>query len=84
MSHAYVSLFSNRWLARSPQQLDAHGYHGVYWHSLFHPIVNRIRRWHPSLEDFVTQVHLVPPQRLGMQTTAFLRDMVKRFTGLDL
>ncbi|KAI1491064.1 hypothetical protein F5X96DRAFT_633154 [Biscogniauxia mediterranea] len=84
MSHAYVRLFSNRRLARSPQQLYAYGYHGVYWHSLFYYIVNGVRHWYPSLEDFVTQVHLVPSQRLEMQTTAFLRDMMKWFTGLDL
>ncbi|KAI0600467.1 hypothetical protein F4775DRAFT_599136 [Biscogniauxia sp. FL1348] len=84
MAHAYVDIFSNKWLAMSPEQLQAHEGHGVYWHCLFHSIVNRVRRWHPSLENFVTQVHLVPSQRFEIRVKAYFTDLLKRLTGLDL
>ncbi|KAH9901900.1 hypothetical protein F4778DRAFT_781783 [Xylariomycetidae sp. FL2044] len=66
MVHAYIGIFCNKTLAKSPFELETYGNHGVYFHGLNHSIINRIHQWDPVLECLVDQPWLEPTQELAM------------------
>ncbi|KAI1498235.1 hypothetical protein F5X99DRAFT_432201 [Biscogniauxia marginata] len=84
MVHAYIKNFSNKYLAKSPQELGAHRRHGVYWNSLFLSIVNQVRSWDSKLEGFVTKAYRKTSQKYEIQEREDLGLLTKKLSELDL
>ncbi|CAJ2508079.1 Uu.00g092650.m01.CDS01 [Anthostomella pinea] len=66
------------------QELESHAYHGLYWNTLYHSIVNRIRRWHPELEKLPTKPWLERSQRKEIEDKEYVGLLTKKLTELHL